>query len=160
MRAGTNSLGMWLEGPANNSDFRHPFLVTATSSVARVSSGLILAESGIEPVIGGKALVDGPTLKLSSSLVNSQQESWVCVEVTPDSEGKVAGADGKLLDGALVAVVQSASPYATTGPKGRVPLALLFYGAGRTPLVVQIAMFHLRYETNQPAEGPRRHFFV
>jgi predicted RNA-binding protein YlqC (UPF0109 family) len=151
---------MWIEGPTMGSDFRHPFLVTATASVARVSSGLILAEAGIEPVIGGKPLVDGPTLKLSSSLVNSQQESWVCVEVTPDSEGKVVGADGKLVDGALVEVVQSASPFASNGAKGRAPLAMLFYGAGTTPQVVQIAMFHLRYETNQPAEGPRRHYFL
>lgn len=152
LRGGSNPLGMWFEGPANGSDFRHPCLVTATAAVARIASGLILAETGVQP--------SGSPLKLSASIVNAANESWVCVEVTPTAEGKVVGADGKLLDGVKVEVVQRSVPIVTTGATGRAPLALLFYGEGSSPKVTQIAMFHLRYETSQPVDGPRRHFFL
>jgi hypothetical protein len=161
---GRNPLGTWVEGLGNGSDFRHPFQVTAGSADARVSPGLILAETGIVPVIGevplgGDKQRRAPVLKLDASLVNERKESWVCVEVTPDDEGKVATEGGKLVDGAKVEVVQRAAPFVTAGTTGRAPLAMLLYGR-RVPQVFQIAMFHLRYETSQPTEGRRRHWFL
>jgi hypothetical protein len=100
-------------------------------------------------------------LKLDASLVNERGESFICLEVTPDAEGKVSEADGSLRDGASVVVVQSDVPMLTVGEKGRTPLAMLVYREGATrPEVHQIAFFHFRYESAQPASGQRRHFFV
>lgn len=163
MRAGSNRLGMWLDVQTNGSDFRHPWMVTAFIKRVRVGSGLILAEAGIEPTIegvplSGTATEPVPTLALDDANISPTLESYVCVEVTPGEGGKVADGEG-LVGAAKVEVVHRAEPYLTTGPTGRAPLALIFHG-GVTPRVVQIAMFHFRYETNQPADGPRRHFFA
>lgn len=164
LRTGRNPLGTWVEGLGNGSDFRHPFLVTAGSADARISRGLILAETGIEPTIGdvpigGDKQRRVPVLRLDASLVNDRKESWVCVEVTPDAEGKVADAKGGLVDGAKVEVVQRAAPFVTQGDTGRAPLAMLLYGR-KVPQVFQIAMFHFRYETTLPVNGRRRHWFL
>jgi hypothetical protein len=160
VRMGRNPLGTWMEGPGGAGDFRHPFTVTA-SAVARVSKGLILADIAVEPLIGsvpigGDAKRPQPTLKLSSSASNRLGESWICVEVTPDEEGKL-DPEGKR---SKVEVVQRESPFVTLGATGRAPLALLVYKDER-PQVFQIAMFHLRYETSLNREtGERKHFFL
>lgn len=165
LRMGRNALGAWVEGPGNGTDFRHPFMVTVGSASARISRGLIVAETGIEPTIGGVPLGGDkkrrvPVLRLEASLVNDRQESWVCVEVTPDAEGKVADAKGVLVAGAKVEVVQRAAPVVTEGVTGRAPLAMLLYGERQVPQVFQIAMFHYRYMTTLPVHGRRRHWFV
>lgn len=166
VRVGSNALGFWVEGPGGGGgDFRHPFLVTVGGGVARVARGLILSDGGgVEPRIG-KTPVGGterepqPELKLDAGNVTAMGESWVCVEVRPDGDGKI-GAEGET---PAVQVVQSRFPYVTEGSAGRAPLALLSYrpdGPRTGPRVVQIAFFHLRYLTSKPADGRRRHYFL
>lgn len=160
MRMGQNPLGSWVEGPGGGSDFTHRFLVTASGAKARVSFGLVLANISVEPLIGSVPISGGdsrrqPTLRLSPSLVNSKDESWVCVEVTPDSEGKL---DVKS-ETSKVEVVQRDEPFLTEGNTGRAPLALLVYKKARWQ-VFQIALFHYRYQTSHPAGGFRKHFFL
>ena len=157
---GRNPLGFWVEGPSGGSDFSHPFTVTASGSVARVSKGLVIADIAVEPVIG-KAPISGdsknpqPTLKLDTALTDDLGQSWVCVLVVPNAVGKL---DAKP-DKPQVTVVQRAFPIALTGNGGIAPLALLLRKNDRWQ-VYQIAFFHLRYLTSQPAKGPRQHFFL
>ena len=158
MLMGRNPLGMWMEGPSGGADFRHPFSVQAGGSGARVGKGLVIGNVSVEPVIGkapigGDARSPQPVLKLKTDLVNERNESWVCVEVTPDDDGKLDGKKAK------VEVVQRDHPIALTGKTGRAPLAMLLR-KNDVWQVYQIAMFHFRYETNQPAKGPRTHFFL
>lgn len=158
---GRNPLGFWMGGPGGGgADFRHPFTVYVVGGRVRVSRGLVLANIAMEPEIGnapigGDATHAQPSLKLDVSLVDDLNQSWVCVEVTPDADGKldVKGKTSK------VVAVQRDHPIAMTGPTGRAPLAMLLRKAGGWQ-VLQIAMFHFRYETVQPANGPRRHFFL
>lgn len=157
---GRNPLGMWVDGPRAGAGFSHPFTVALAGGAVRVSRGLILADLSFEPVIGkvpvgGDAKHPQPVLKLDDSLVDGLNQTWVCVEVTPDADGKL---DAKAKKPQVV-VVQRKHPIAMTGPTGRVPLALVHYKNGR-PQVFQIAMFHFRYVTSQPANGPRQHFFL
>lgn len=161
---GRNPLGMWVDAPRSSADFRHPWLVNVSGGQARVGKGYVIAESAVEPVIGkvpisGAEGVRPPSLKIDEAKLTGAGETWVCVEVTPGKDGKLTDKEGKLLEGAKVEVVQAAYPFATDGPKGRAPLALLVQ-RGRAWEVFQIAMFHLRYQTSQPADGPRRHFFL
>jgi len=152
---------MYISGPSGGGvDFRHPFLVTAGAKEARVAAGLILANIAVQPLIGsvpigGDDKRQQPVLRLDASLINEANESWVCVEATPDAEGNL---DEKG-EASKVEVVQSRHPIADVGPTGRTPLALLVR-RGTGWQVFQIAMFHLRYVTSQPANGPRRHFFL
>jgi len=161
MRMGSNPLGFWMEGPAGGgADFRHPWTVYAGGAGARVSSGLILAEIAVEPVIGtvsigGDDQHPQPVLKLDASLANDLGESWVCVEVTPDADGKL-DPEGKK---SKVEVVHRDHPIVAAGKTGCTPLAILVWKKGR-PQVFQIAMFHFRYETSVPSTGPRKHFFL
>lgn len=162
VRMGRNPLGVWMEGPSGGGDFRHPYLVTASASGARVGKGLILGNIAVEPRIG-RVLIGGdennpqPVLKLNPALVNERGESWVCVEVTPDADGKL---DEKG-ETSTVEVAQRDFPFVTEGETGRAPLALLVYNEDR-PRVFQIAMFHYRYQTSLgTGEGARRkHFFT
>lgn len=154
---GRNPLGMWMDGPSGKADFSHPFTVQAGGAGARVGKGLVIGNVSVEPVIG-KAPIGGdgktpPVLKLNASLVNDRGESWVCVEVTPDDDGKLDGKKAK------IEVVQRDHPIALTGKTGRTPLAMLLR-KNDSWRVFQIAMFHLRYETSLPAKGPRTHFFL
>lgn len=163
-RLGSNPLGMWIETDRSGGDFRHPFLVTPGGKGARIGKGYVLGEVAVEPTIGGVPIsgVPGqkpvPVLKLGRAAapdeLNPSGETWVCIEVTPDEDGKIG------TGGAKVEVVQRAQPFVTQGKTGRVPLALLVpraYGAWE---VHQIAHFHLRYVTSKPAEGQRNHFFL
>lgn len=157
---GRNPLGMWVEGPRSGADFSHPFTVVLASDGVRVSKGLLLANIAVEPVIG-KVPVGGddknaqPTLKLDASLTDEAGQSWICVEVSPDKDGKL---DAKAKKPQVV-VVQREHPIALTGETGRAPLALLLRKKDRWQ-VTPIAMFHLSYVTSQPAKGPRQHFFL
>jgi len=161
VRMGSNPLGFWIENPGGGgSDFRHPFLVTVGSGVARVSSGLLIANVSVQPLIGkvqigGDARNPQPTLRINPSLVNPRSESWVCVEVTPDADGKL----DEDLKKSKVEVVQRSHPTVLEGETGRAPLALLFFREGQAR-VFQIAMFHLRYETAKTGSGKRKHFFL
>lgn len=164
MLLGRNRLGVWLEAPhGGGGDFRHPWLVTATGAVARVRSGLVLANVSVEPVIGGVPLSGTdrqppPKLKLDAEKTNEAGESWVCVEVTPDAEGKL-DAEGET---SMVEVVQRDVPVVSTGDTGRTPLALLVYRESRLVQVWQVAYFNFRYETSKGTEegARRRHFFL
>ena len=157
---GRNPLGTWVQGPGGGADFSHPFTVFPSSAGARVSRGLVIANIAVEPVIG-KVPIGGddkntqPVLNLDDSLVDDLGQSWVCVLVIPNADGKL---DAKP-DKPQVTVVQRAFPIALTGKGGLVPLALLLRRNGHCQ-VFQIAMFHFRYETSQPASGPRKHFFL
>ena len=155
---GSNPLGIWISGPAGGGgSFSHPFTVMVSGNMARVSRGIVFANIGLEPVIG-KVPIGGdktkrqPSLELNPSRVDKLDQSWVCVEVTPDE-------DGKLDPKKPPVVVQRAEPMVLRGPTARFPLALLFYKKGRAQ-VFQIAMFHLRYETVLPADNARKHFFL
>jgi hypothetical protein len=160
----SNPLGMCLNGSSGGADYSHPFPVYVSAGRARVGRGLILCETAVEPLIGtvpigGDKKSPTPSLKLDPALVNERKESWVCVEVTPDQNGKVTDPEGKLLTGAKVEVVQRSGPYVTTGRTGRAPLALISF-VGKAPQAYQIAMFHFRYETAQSPNGQRRHYFT
>ncbi len=160
VRIGRNALGFWMQGPGGGEGFSHPFTVTLSGSGARVSRGLILANIAVEPLIGKTPVSGGagkpqPVLQLDSSLVNANGESWVCVQVKPDEEGKL-DVDNKK---SRVEVMQAAHPISAGGDSGRAPLAMVVYKGGR-PQVFQIAMFHLRYETATQTNGPRKHFFL
>lgn len=151
---GSNPLGSWIEGPGGGgADFRHPYLVTVGGGEARVGAGLIIANISVQ--IGGDEKHPQPALNIDSSLVNARSESWVCVEVTPDIDGKLDEEHKK----SKVVVVQRAHPVVVEGETGRAPLALLFFREGEAQ-VFQVAMFHLRYETSKAADGRRRHFFL
>ena len=157
---GRNPLGFWVQGPAGSADFSHPFTVQASGTGARVGKGLVIANISAEPVIGtvpisGDDKHPQPLLTLDASLVDELGQSWVCVEVTPNKDGKL---DAKP-DKPQVVVVQSRYPVTLTSMKGRAPLALLFRKKGRWQ-VYQIAMFHLRYETTLSTAGERKHFFL
>ena len=127
--------------------------------MVRVSKGLVLANIAVEPVIG-KVPIGGdtknpqPTLKLDVSLVDHLKQSWICLEVTPDNDGKL---DEKMAT-SRVEVRQWGGPIKIDGPAGRTPLAMLLL-VNNSWRVLQIAMFHFRYETVQTSNGPRRHFF-
>lgn len=160
VRIGSNALGIWVEGPSGGADFSHPFTVLYGGGVARVSKGLILGDVAVEPRIGdvpisGDDERPAPTLAIDPALVNERGESWVCVEVTPDAEGKLSGKTAK------IEVVQRDHPIVTLGGTGRAPLAMLIFRAGsESARVLQIAMFHFRYATSQPATSRRAHFFA
>lgn len=157
---GRNPLGFWVEGPRGGAVFSHPFTVMVSGEMARVSKGLLIAKISVEPVIG-KVPIGGddknpqPEIKLNAGLVDDLGQSWICVEVTPDKDGKL---DAKAKKPQVVAV-QRNHPIALTGETGRKPLALLLRKNDRWQ-VFQIAMFHLSYVTSQPAKGPRQHFFL
>ena len=157
---GSNPLGVWVQGPSGGSGFSHPFTVSASGTGARISKGLVIANISVEPVIGevpisGNTTHRQPVLKLDPSLTDDLNQSWVCVEVTPNADGKL---DAKPKTPQAL-VVQRSSPVALTGPKGRMPLALLLR-KNDTWQVYQIAFFHFRYEAVNPATGPRKHFFL
>jgi len=158
---GSNPLGTWIYSSGGRpGDFRHPWLVTVAGGSARVASGIVLANIGLQPVIGGIPIGgDGtnpaPSLKLDRGLVNDANESWVCLEVTPTEAGALDAERKK----SKVEVVQRVNPIAMVGPLGRTPLALLEL-RNNAWRVHQIAMFHFRYETTLPTTGPRRHFFL
>ena len=160
MSMGRNPLGFWFNGPVASVDFSHPFTIQPGAGGIRVSKGLILADISVEPLIrsvpiSGDDKQAAPVLKLDPSLVNDSKESWVCVEVTPNADGKLDPA-GKA---SKVEVVQRDFPILTEGVTGRAPLALISFQKV-SPQFFQIAMFHLRYVTSQPAQGPRKHFFL
>ena len=157
---GRNPLGFWVEGPAGSSDFSHPFTVLVSGDYTRVSKGLVIADIAVEPCIGSVPISGDdknpqPTLKLDASLVDDLNQSWVCVEVTPNDKGKLDAKPKK----PQVVVVQRAWPNAATGAAGRVALAQLFRKNDRWQ-VWPIAFFHYRYTTSQPAKGQRQHFFL
>lgn len=163
LRLGRNRLGAWFDGPGSTGDWRHPWLVTVSGKSVRVAPGLLLAETAVEPRINGAVLSGGPggqvpVLTLDDGAINLSDESYVCLEVTPTAEGKLTDQDGTLLDAVRIEVVERPSPYLHSGDVGRTPLAMIFHGAG-TPRVTQVAMFHLRYETNQAEGQQRRHYF-
>lgn len=141
-------------------NFNHPFLVYVSGNNARVGRGVVIGNVAVEPLIG-KVPVSGdektaqPVLRLDTSTVDALGQSWVCVEATPDADGKL-DLDGKL---SKVEVVQRDWPVVTDGVTGRAPLALLVLKGTRWE-VHQVVMFNLRYETSQPALGKRRHFFL
>jgi hypothetical protein len=152
-----------MDSPRASVDFRHPWLVSLGGGGARIGKGYILAEIGIEPVIGSVPIsgADGqpaPVLKLDPDLGNELGESWICVEVTPTAEGKLV-VEGKLAEGARVECVHRLTPLVTNGPTGRTPLALLVR-RGNAWAVWQIAFFHFRYMGSQTSEGQLRHFFL
>lgn len=158
VRMGRNPLGFWVQGAGGGGDFRHPFPVAVGGGVARVGFGLILANISVEPRIGsvpvsGDDTHPQPTLTLDASLVDASNQSWVCVEVTPENTGRL---DEKKPG---VVVVQRAHPIVDTGETGRAPLAMLRW-KNKAWVVHEIAMFHLRYETMKTAEGVRRHYFL
>ncbi len=140
-------------------------MVSLAGDAARVSMGLVIGNVAVEPMIGrvrisgeeGKA---APELKIEESVATRKGESWVCVEVTPTAAGKLdeeGEGDDDDKEGAKVVVAHRSSPVVDVGETGRAPLAMLVWRAGRAR-VVQVAMFHYRYETS--GEGmKRRHFF-
>ncbi len=157
---GRNPLGSWIEGPTGGGNFSHPFTVSAPGSVARVSYGLILSTVAVEPRIGsvkisGEANTLQPVLRLSETAVNHLGESWVCVEVTPDADGKLDVENKK----STVEVVQREVPLVIEGKTGRHPLALLVRTNGLWQ-VFAVTMFHLRYETSLSSDGTRKHYFL
>lgn len=160
LRQGSNLLGTWFSARSGGSDFSHPFTVTVAGGAAYVSRGFVYAgDDGVEPrigsvPIGGDERHGAPTLRLDAGIVNDRKESWVCVEVTPDE-------DGKLGEKAKVEVVQREHPSVPIGDTGRTPLALLLYESGDVPQVWQIAYFHFHYITTPAAEKKQRgHFFL
>jgi hypothetical protein len=158
---GQNPLGRWVEVPRGGSDFRHPWLVTVSGVEARVGRGLIMGNVTVEPTIGGVPIGGGdgqpPVLRLREGETDAGGNSWVCVEVTPDKDGKLDAARKE----SQVVVVQRAHPIADTGRTGRAPLAMLTLTKGRWQ-VWQVAMFHFRYITTAAADAKvvRRHFFL
>ncbi len=160
MRMGRNPLGFWVDGPSGGAGFSHPFTVTVSGDTARVSKGMLIADIAVEPCIGsvpisGDANHPQPTLKLDPALTDDLNQSWVCLLVIPNAEGKLEAKPDK----PQVTVVQRAFPVSMTGKGGLAPLALLVRKNGRWQ-AYQITMFHLRYSMAQPASGPRRHYFL
>ena len=126
VRMGRNPLGFWVEGPSAATDFSHPFPVYVSGGEARVGKGLVIAGESFEPVIGkvpvsGDAKHPQPTIKLDDALVDDLGQTWVCVEATPDKDGKLDPAAKT----PQVVVVQRDHPSAMTGDTGRAPLALI-----------------------------------
>jgi hypothetical protein len=160
VRMGRNSLGVWMSGRSSGGIFSHPFTVNVAGNNARVSKGIVLGDISVEPLIGkvpvsGDAKHAQPVLRLDASLVDEIGQSWVCVEVTPDADGKL-DPDGKK---SKVVAVQRAWPMVMEGETGRAPLALLVLKGNRWE-VHQVAMFNLRYITSKAEGGKRRHFFL
>ena len=158
---GRNSLGFWIQGPTGGNAFQHPYTVVGGGRGVRVSKGLLLGDIAVEPVIGtvpisGDENTAQPTLKIDPAKVNKIGESWVCVEVTPTSAGKLAKSEE---ESSKVEVVQRDFPLVAIGETGRFPLALLVFRNGVAQLF-QITMFHLRYETTLAEGQRRRHFFL
>ena len=157
---GRNPLGVWVQGPSGGSGFSHPFTVMASGSGVRVSKGLVIANITAEPCIdkvpiSGNTTTRQPVLNLDDSAVDDLNQSWVCVEVTPNADGKLDATPIK----PQVVVVQRKYPLTLTGKFGRMPLALLLR-KNNTWQVYQIAYFNFRYEAVNPASGPRKHFFL
>ncbi len=162
---GRNALGTWFTATGGSGDFSHPFTVSVSGEKCRVSPGLVVADVSVEPMIGKVPLSGGektkpPVLDLDPGLTNDQGESWVCVEVTPNKEGKLGGEKGEADTTVKVEVVQRDAPTLMGGKTGRTPLAILRYKSAKSrPEVFQIAFFHLRYQSGGTAEK-RRHFFL
>ncbi len=152
---GKNKLGMYVDAPRGSVDFRHPWLVSLAGNAVRIGRGYVLAETAVEPriqgvPISGDTAKAAPVLELDAELINDLKESWVCLEVTPDEEGKLG-------EESSVVCVQRSTPFVTVGETGRTPLAALIREGTRWA-VWQIAHFHFRYTTSTTDAG-RRHFF-
>ncbi|MEO7933200.1 MAG: hypothetical protein ABIT76_08595 [Chthoniobacterales bacterium] len=140
--------------------FNHPFRPSLVGMELRLSRGLV---NGLEPVIGTKKIpISGdakhaqPALKLDPDQIDKEtQQSWVCLQVTPDKEGRLATAD-------QIEVVQRKSAYAFVGEKGIQPVALVLWKNKRPVRAIDQVWFNLRYITILPpaGQGGRKHYFL
>jgi hypothetical protein len=172
---GTNSLlastpfGFVISGaPSGGASFAHPWMPSLVGKDGvRLAKGVVMSDglaAGFEPVIteGGKEIpISGdavkklpqPTLRLASSVATEQLESWVCLEVTPAEDGKLADAKGAPLAGVKIEVVHRNAPTLTGKPTGRHPLALIVWSASGPARIWPITFFNLRYHRTSPAPG-------
>lgn len=133
--------------------YRGRFRPALAAQGIRFSRGLV---EGREATIGKLPLSDPKAvLALKPGIENAQGESWACLEVVPDAEGR-------LLPDARREIVHSDSPVSLDPALGRCAIALILWRARRPVQAIAIIEFNLRYERLIPApgHGPVRHFFL
>jgi hypothetical protein len=152
----------YTQAPANKGggSFNHPFRPLLSGDKLRFTRGLV---SGFEPTIGdGKIPISGnsknppPALQLKPEDMDEEtQQSWACIEVTPDKDGVISKAD-------QIRLVHRKTPGDFFGTVGTQPLALILWRDKKPIRAIDLVWFNLRYMSVQPApgRGGRRHFFL
>lgn len=157
-RLTVSAFGFALSAPGKRQKFNHPFRPGMSGTTAVIfSRGLVEMR---EPTIGGVPISGAttkapPVLKLEPGKANKRGESWACVEVHPDAEGK-------LPEESKIEIVHTNEPVSLEPEVGRCPIALILW-RDRIPVrVVPIVHFNLRYlrVVPLPGAGAVRHLFL
>lgn len=167
-RLAKTPLGFSYSTPQRNGRFPHPFRPFLGPQGLTLTRGLVIADLGIEPTIGGvkisgEAKKAQPRLKLDAADLGPDwdgAESWAVVEVTPTIDATGAAT---FTEETPVVVKHSARPTRSGALSGTHPLALILWESGRAVRAVAITMFHLRYYFQAaPADGVGgpKHFFI
>jgi hypothetical protein len=160
--AGTGSrlsltpFGYVYSGAARTQSFNHPWRPLLGRNEIQIGRGLVeFHEPKIGEVpIGGDDKHPAPSLKLDPKIATKEDESWVCVEVTPNDKGFI---DNK----SIIVIAHRSSPIYSAGNYGREAIVLILWKDGIARLAFPLVYFNLRYERSTPApgQGPPRHFF-
>jgi hypothetical protein len=175
-RLASTPFGFVISGsPSGGSSFAHPWRPALVGKDGvRLAKGVVIGDvaEGYEPTIteGGRATpISGdpakrlgpPTLRLDRAVATKALESWVCLEVTPTKEGKLADATGARADGVTIEVVHRNAPTLFGQATGRHPLALIVWSTSGPARIYPVTFFNLRYHRTTPApgKGSAQHLF-
>jgi hypothetical protein len=157
LRVTSNELGVSYAATTKSAAWPHAFRPLLSGDRIAFLRGVV--DGRFEPKIGGVPMSGDathaqPTLKLSASVANEAGESWVCLEVEPNSEGRL-DADSRI---ELIHTIDTVSTKLTVG---RVEVAMILWRDGSPIKALPILQFNPRYERFVPAAGggPVRHFF-
>jgi hypothetical protein len=140
-------------GPA----LRHPFKPFLSHGGVRLSRGLVeYIEPKIKGVpIGGTDDEPPPVLKLAPEMANDAGESWVCVELTLNADGKLPAKDPQVIIAHRKELVSHSRVLARCG------LAMILWRDKKPFRALEVVYFNLRYQRLLPPDGAGevRHIF-
>lgn len=165
VRVGLSHFGYYVSAAPGVANFSHPFTPRLASNSISFSAGYVNSE--FVPVIrtdaGALVPITGddkngvPSLTLNSDDIDGDtQQSWVCLEVTPND-------DGSLDKNSLIQITHRDSPTSIDEKIGRQPLALILWNNGKPLKAYPQVWFNLRYARTTPqsaGNGLPRHFFL
>lgn len=152
---GSTPFGFYVANANAGQRFDHPFRPALSAGGLRFRPGRV---EGYEPTIEGVPISGSggklpPLLGLKTKVYNGSQESWACVEVTPN-------VDGTVNEKSKIEVVHCKTPFLDRGLVGRFPLALIVWRGELPILVLPQVFFNLRYSCQLGATpSGKRHFF-
>ena len=93
-------------------------------------------------------------LRLEPATANENGESWACISVSPNAEGRVDSAE-------RVRMVHTNHPLSDDETNGLCPVALILWRGKAIAAVHELLFFNVRYQlVKLPAgQGPARHVF-